>query len=33
MKLVHKAVIEGGEILKALGAGFLETFEEEDLGA
>jgi hypothetical protein len=33
MKLVHKAVIEGGEILKALGAGFLETFEEEDLRA
>jgi hypothetical protein len=33
MKLVHKAVIEGGEIFEALGAGFLETFKEEDLCA
>ena len=31
MELVHKAVIEGGEIFEALGAGFFETFEEEDL--
>ena len=33
MKLVHEAVIEGCEIFKALGAGFFETFEEEDLCA
>jgi hypothetical protein len=33
MKLVHKAVIEGGEIFEALGAGFFETFKEEDLRA
>lgn len=33
MKLVHEAVIERGEIFKALGAGFFETFEEEDLCA
>jgi hypothetical protein len=33
MKLVHKAVIEGGEIFEALGAGFFETFKEEDLCA
>src|ERR1700704_791806 len=31
MKLVHEAVIERGEIFEALGAGFFETFEEEDL--
>ena len=31
MKLVHEAVIEGGEIFEALGASFFETFEEEDL--
>jgi hypothetical protein len=31
MKLVHEAVIEWGKILEALGAGFFETFEEEDL--
>ena len=33
MKLVHEAVIERGEIFEALGAGFFETFEEEDLCA
>jgi len=33
VKLVHKAVIEWGEIFEALGAGFFETFEEEDLCA
>jgi len=33
MKLVHEAVIERGEIFKALGAGFFETFEEENLCA
>ena len=33
MKLVHKTVIEGGEIFEALGAGFFETFKEEDLRA
>ena len=33
MKLVHKAVIEGGEIFEAPRAGFLETFKEEDLCA
>ena len=33
MKLVHEAVIERGEIFETLGAGFLETFEEEDLCA
>ncbi len=33
MKLVHKAVIEWGEIFKALGAGFFESFEEKDLCA
>ncbi len=32
MKLVHESVIEGSEIFEALGAGFLEPFEEEDLG-
>jgi hypothetical protein len=31
VELVHKAVIEGGEIFEALGAGFFKTFEEEDL--
>lgn len=33
VKLVHEAVIEGGEIFEALGAGFFEAFEEEDLCA
>jgi len=33
MKLVHEAVIERGEIFETLGAGFFETFEEEDLCA
>ena len=33
MKLAHETVIEGGEIFKALGAGFFKTFEEEDLCA
>jgi hypothetical protein len=33
VKLVHKAVIEWGEIFEALGAGFFESFEEEDLCA
>ena len=33
MKLVHEAVIEGGEIFETLGARFFEPFEEEDLGA
>ena len=33
MKLVHEAVIERGKIFEALGAGFFETFEEEDLCA
>jgi len=33
MKLVHEAVIERGEIFEALGTGFFETFEEEDLCA
>ena len=33
MKLVHEAVIERGEIFEAIGAGFFETFEEEDLCA
>ena len=33
MKLVHKAVIERGEIFETLGAGFFETFKEEDLCA
>ena len=33
MKLVHKAVIEWGEIFEALGAGFFESFEKEDLCA
>jgi hypothetical protein len=33
VKLVHEAVIERGEILETLGAGFFETFEEEDLCA
>ena len=31
MKLVHESVIERGKIFEALGAGFFETFEEEDL--
>ena len=31
MKLVHEAVIERGKIFEAFGAGFFETFEEEDL--
>jgi hypothetical protein len=33
MKLVHEAVIERGEIFKALGASFFEAFEKEDLYA
>ena len=33
MKLVHEAVIERSEIFEALGAGFFETFEKEDLCA
>jgi len=33
MKLVHKAVIKRGEIFEAIGTGFFETFEEEDLCA
>ena len=33
MKLVHEAVIERGEVFKAFGACFFETFEEEDLCA
>ena len=33
MKLVHEPIIEGREILEALGAGFFETFEEENLCA
>ncbi len=33
MKLVHETVIERGEIFEALGAGFFETFEKEDLCA
>lgn len=33
MKLVHEAVIEWGKIFEALGAGFFEPFEEEDLCA
>ena len=33
MKLVHEAVIERGKIFEAFGAGFFETFEEEDLCA
>jgi len=33
MKLIHEAVIERGEIFKALGAGFFKTFEEKDLRA
>jgi hypothetical protein len=33
MKLVHEAVIERGEIFEAIGTGFFETFEEEDLCA
>ena len=33
MKLVHEAVIERGEIFEALGTGFFETLEEEDLRA
>lgn len=33
MKLVHKAVIEWGEIFETLRACFFETFEEEDLCA
>ena len=33
MKFVHEAVIKRGEILKALGTGFFEAFEEEDLCA
>ena len=31
MKLVHEAVIERGKVFEAFGAGFFETFEEEDL--
>jgi hypothetical protein len=31
MKLVHEPVIERGKIFEALGAGFLETFKEENL--
>ena len=33
MKLVHEPIIEGGEIFEAVGAGFFETFEEENLCA
>lgn len=33
MKLVHESVIEWGEIFEALGAGFFESFEEENLRA
>ncbi len=33
MKFVHEAIIEGGEILEALGTGFFEAFEEKDLCA
>ena len=33
MKLVHEPIIEGGEIFETLGAGFFETFEEENLCA
>ena len=33
MKLVHESIIERGEIFKALGAGFFETFKEENLCA
>ena len=33
MKLVHESVIQRGEVFETLGAGFFETFEEEDLCA
>lgn len=33
MKLVHEAVIERGEVFKAFGACFFETFKKEDLCA
>lgn len=32
MKLVHESIIQRSEIFQAFGAGFFETFEEEDLG-
>ena len=33
MKFVHEAIIERGKIFEAVGTGFLETLEEENLCA
>jgi hypothetical protein len=33
MEFVHKAVVERGEILEALGTGFFQAFEKKHLGA
>lgn len=33
MKLVHESVVEGGEVFETVWAGFLQSFEKEDLSA
>ena len=33
MELVHESIIERGEVLKAIGTGFFEAFEEKHLCA
>lgn len=33
MELVHEAIVERGEVLKTIGAGFFEAFEEKHLCA